>query len=114
MRSACLLILFLASVAFAAEPGPARLLRFPDIHGDRVVFSSGGDLWTASTSGGTAVRLTSHPGLELFGKFSPDGRSIAFRVSARDEHEEIGSGTHTRVVVNVAKFDERVKRKLTL
>ncbi len=78
MRSACLLMLFLASVALAAEPGPARLLRFPDIHGDRVVFSSGGDLWTASTSGGTAVRLTSHPGLELFGKFSPDGRSIAF------------------------------------
>ncbi len=40
-----------------------------------------------------------------------DGRNIHFRVSARDEHEEIGGGTHVRVVVNVARFDERVKRK---
>src|SRR5262245_10386347 len=55
-----------------------RLLRFPDVHGDRVVFTYGGDLWTASTSGGMAMRLTSHPGLELFAKFSPDGKWIAF------------------------------------
>ncbi|MBS1841704.1 MAG: PD40 domain-containing protein [Acidobacteria bacterium] len=55
-----------------------KLLRFPDIHGDKVVFTYGGDLWIASTSGGTATRLTSHPGLELFAKFSPDGKWIAF------------------------------------
>ena len=45
---------------------------------DRIVFSYAGDLWTVGTQGGTAVRLTSNPGLELFGKFSPDGRQIAF------------------------------------
>ena len=55
-----------------------RLLRFPDIRGDRVVFTYGGDLWTAASSGGTATRLTSHPGVELFAKFSPDGKWIAF------------------------------------
>ncbi len=55
-----------------------KLLRFPDVHGDKVVFTYGGDLWTASTSGGMATRLTSHPGLELFAKFSPDGKWIAF------------------------------------
>ena len=55
-----------------------KLLRFPDVHADRVVFSYGGDLWGAPLSGGTAYRLTSHPGLELFAKFSPDGRTIAF------------------------------------
>jgi tricorn protease len=54
------------------------LLRFPDVWHDRIVFSYAGDLWTASTQGGTATRLTAHPGLELFGKFSPDGRHIAF------------------------------------
>jgi len=54
------------------------LLRFPDIWHDRIVFSYAGDLWTSSAAGGTAVRLTSHPGLELFGKFSPDGEQIAF------------------------------------
>ncbi|HKE56183.1 MAG TPA: hypothetical protein VKB46_05770, partial [Pyrinomonadaceae bacterium] len=55
-----------------------KLLRFPDIRGDRVVFTYGGDLWTAPSSGGTATHLTSHPGLEVFAKFSPDGKWIAF------------------------------------
>jgi tricorn protease len=55
-----------------------KLLRFPDIHGDKVAFTYGGDLWTAPANGGTATRLTAHPGLELFAKFSPDGRWIAF------------------------------------
>ncbi len=41
-----------------------------------------------------------------------EGRTIAFRVEVRDEKELIGDGTHERVVVNVAKFDERVQRKL--
>jgi len=55
-----------------------KLLRFPDIHGDKVVFTYGGDLWTAAASGGTATRITAHPGVEVFGKFSPDGKWIAF------------------------------------
>jgi predicted thioesterase len=41
-----------------------------------------------------------------------EGRTIRFRVEARDEKELIGDGTHERVVVNVEKFDERVQRKL--
>lgn len=41
-----------------------------------------------------------------------DGRNISFRVEARDEREPIGGGTHKRVVVNVARFDARVQRKL--
>jgi predicted thioesterase len=41
-----------------------------------------------------------------------DGRTIAFKVEARDERELIGDGTHERVVVNVEKFDQRVQRKL--
>src|SRR5215472_16987931 len=40
------------------------------------------------------------------------GRTITFRVAARDEFEPIGGGTHRRVVVSVARFDERVQRKL--
>ena len=39
-------------------------------------------------------------------------RTIAFKVEARDEREPIGDGTHERVVVNVARFDQRVQRKL--
>lgn len=41
-----------------------------------------------------------------------EGRRIHFKVEARDEHELIGDGTHVRVVVNVARFDERVQKKL--
>ena len=67
-----------ALVAAAPLAAQTRLLRYPDIHGDRVVFTYAGDLWTAPSTGGTAVRLTAHPGLELFAKFSPDGQWIAF------------------------------------
>ncbi|HEV2836013.1 MAG TPA: hypothetical protein VGW58_11880, partial [Pyrinomonadaceae bacterium] len=69
-----LTLLALATGAYAQT----KLLRFPDIRGDRVVFTYAGDLWTAPSSGGNAIRLTSHPGVELFGKFSPDGQWIAF------------------------------------
>lgn len=74
--------LSLAALIALASALPARaqtrLLRFPDIHGDQVAFTYAGDLWTASAHGGTAVRLTAHPGLELFAKYSPDGKWIAF------------------------------------
>ncbi|HET7841586.1 MAG TPA: PDZ domain-containing protein [Terriglobia bacterium] len=55
-----------------------RLMRFPDVYKDQIVFSYAGDLWLVSTSGGVARRITTHPGLELFPKFSPDGKWIAF------------------------------------
>ena len=41
-----------------------------------------------------------------------EGRTITFRVAARDAREPIGGGTHQRVVVSVARFDQRVQRKL--
>ncbi len=41
-----------------------------------------------------------------------EGRTLSFRVEAHDEREPIGGGTHQRVVVNVARFDARVQRKL--
>jgi tricorn protease len=68
--------------AIGLLPVPAaaqtKLLRYPDIAGDRVAFCYAGDLWAAPASGGTATRLTAHAGLELFPKFSPDGTWLAF------------------------------------
>jgi len=55
-----------------------RLLRFPDVYKDKIAFMYGGDLWLASSAGGVARRITSHPGRELFPKFSPDGKWLAF------------------------------------
>ncbi len=62
----------------AASPAESHLMRFPDLSRDSIVFSYAGDLWTVPRAGGTARRLTAHPGEELFPKFSPDGRWIAF------------------------------------
>ena len=75
MRQTPLLLLLLAS---ASLPAQTRLLRFPDCHGDQVVFTYGGDLWKAPLAGGLATHLTSATGVELFARFSPDGRWIAF------------------------------------
>lgn len=73
IRSVLIAILFSASVS-----AQTKLLRFPDIHADRIAFVYGGDIWTAPDGGGRATRLTAHPGLELFPKYSPDGKWIAF------------------------------------
>lgn len=58
--------------------GEARLLRFPATNGQEIVFSYAGDLYKVPVSGGEARRLTSHVGYEMFPRFSPDGRTIAF------------------------------------
>ncbi len=68
-------IALLPAIVWAED---ARLLRFPDINGNQVVFSHGGDLWIVPSSGGQARRLTTSDGLELFPRFSPDGKKIAF------------------------------------
>lgn len=78
IHSAVLAAAVLVLLPFASHASATKLLRFPDVWRDRIVFSYAGDLWTVGTRGGTATRLTSNPGLELFGKFSPDGRNIAF------------------------------------
>ncbi len=65
-------------LALAQQVPEGRLMRFPDIYKDKIVFSYGGDLWLAARDGGIARRITSHPGQELFAKFSPDGKWIAF------------------------------------
>jgi predicted thioesterase len=41
------------------------------------------------------------------------GRAIVFRLKAEDEHEPIGNGTHERIVINVARFDQRMTEKLS-
>jgi len=62
----------------AAASDDQGFLRFPDVHGNEVVFTSEGDLWVAPLAGGTARRLTIHDGEERYARFSPDGRWIAY------------------------------------
>lgn len=77
MRKVSLLLLFLLFL-IQTRAEEARLLRFPATNGNAVVFSYAGDLYQVSINGGTAHRLTSHVGYEMFPKFSPDGKTIAF------------------------------------
>lgn len=73
-----LFTLALAAAAFTAQADEARLLRFPSTDGNQIVFSYGGDLYKAPLAGGQATRLTSHIGYEMFARFSPDSKTIAF------------------------------------
>lgn len=57
----------------------ARLMRFPAMYGNQVVFTYAGDLYTVDRAGGLARKLTNDEnGYEMFARFSPDGKNIAF------------------------------------
>jgi len=72
-----LIVLFLGA-SFLKAQDEARLLRFPTIHGSNLVFTYAGDLYTVGTGGGVARKLTNHVGYEMFARFSPDGKTLAF------------------------------------
>ncbi|MCR5277769.1 MAG: PDZ domain-containing protein [Bacteroidales bacterium] len=81
MKKFSLLILLsalAAAFAVSARADEARLLRFPATNSSEVVFSYAGDLYTVPIAGGEACRLTSHMGYEMFARYSPDGRTLAF------------------------------------
>ena len=50
----------------------------PSLRGDTIVFTSEGDLWTVSTQGGMARRLTTGLGIENKAHISPDGKTVEF------------------------------------
>jgi tricorn protease len=56
----------------------ARMLQYPDVSQTQVVFSYAGDLWVVPKEGGTALKLSSPRGQELYPHFSPDGSQIAY------------------------------------
>lgn len=76
MITVCLILLVISQ--FVAADGVTGYYRFPAIHGDTIVFTAEGDLWTVSASGGLARRITTHQGEESHPSVSPDGRTVAF------------------------------------
>jgi tricorn protease len=60
------------------------LCRFPTLHGNNIVFESGGNLWRVDRGGGIAGRLTTDRGYDLMPRFSPDGTLIAFTADYDD------------------------------
>ncbi len=83
MKKTLLLVALLLTAVGVVDPGAqappeSRLLRFPAIHGNQVVFTYAGDLFTVPVAGGVARRLTTDVGFEMFARFSPDGKTLAF------------------------------------
>ena len=70
-----LAVLFFCSAVAAA---PVRLARHPDYHAGKIAFSYLGDIWVANEDGSNIVRLTDHTARDVYPRFSPDGRWIAF------------------------------------
>lgn len=94
-----LLFCFMIQAQAQQQPDLTRLLRFPDIHDNNIAFVYAGDIWIVNANGGDARRLTSHKGQELFPKFSPDGKWIAFSAEY--------SGTRQIYVMNLAGNEVR-------
>ena len=78
LKTATALLMLTAAAGASAAAPEGRLMRFPSTNGHEVVFTYGGDLYSAPLAGGEARRLTSHLGYEMFPRFSPDGSKIAF------------------------------------
>jgi tricorn protease len=72
---ALLFSIILTAVVFAA---PVRLPRHPDYHAGTITFSYLGDIWVALEDGSNVRRLTDNRAREVYPRFSPDGRWIAF------------------------------------
>ncbi|HEX8635857.1 MAG TPA: S41 family peptidase [Pyrinomonadaceae bacterium] len=71
-------IAFLFVVSAVATAKEARLVRYPHYHQGRVAFGYLGDIWTADETGQNVQRLTVHKGRDVYPRFSPDGKWIAF------------------------------------
>lgn len=83
LQSALILSAFLAlaSAPFVSAQTPPLHRGYytaPAVHGDTLIFTSEGDLWTVGVQGGEAHRLTSDPGRETAARISPDGSTVAF------------------------------------
>lgn len=74
-----LAVIFIAGNIQADESStPMGYFRQPALYKNTVVFTAEGDLWRVGLEGGTAQRLTSHPGQEINAAISPDGKTLAY------------------------------------
>ncbi len=77
-KSQLLMLACLWGVHASAQQVNASLFRYPDVSQTQIAFSYANDIWLVPKEGGTAIRITSPSGVEVFPRFSPDGRKLAF------------------------------------
>ncbi|MFN2502556.1 MAG: S41 family peptidase [Pyrinomonadaceae bacterium] len=97
------LFLFSSISSMAAE---ARLVRYPHYHDGRIVFSYLGDVWSANENGQNIQRLTVNRARDVYPRFSPDGKWIAFS-SERNGNLDVfiipsGGGTAKQITFHSA------------
>lgn len=78
MRRLLCLFVPLVCIQHVSAQIDAALFRYPDVSKKQIIFTYANDLWMIPKDGGTAIKVSSPPGVESFPKFSPDGNSIAY------------------------------------
>lgn len=81
------ILLVSISAISVAQQIDAGLFRFPDVSKTQIAFTYANDIWIMPKSGGTAQKLSSPSGLEVFPKFSPDGKTIAYSANYDGNNE---------------------------
>jgi tricorn protease len=94
----------------ASQPsGAIRLARHPAYHNGRVAFSYLGDIWTANEDGSAPRALTEHRGHDVYPRFSPDGRWIAFSSNRHGNNDvfviPVGGGAPRRLTFHTGNDD---------
>ena len=88
-----IMVSFLSVVLFVSDVAAREPIRLPNNpalspDGKLLAFDWNGDIWVASSHGGEARQLTTHPGKDSQPKFSPDGQEIAF-ISDREGSTQV-------------------------
>ena len=99
-----------------SSPDEARLLRFPSVGGEKIVFTYAGDLYSVPVNGGEANKLTSDVGYEMFSRISPDGSTVAFTAQYDGNTEvytiPINGGTPKRVSYTATSGRDQVGERM--
>jgi TolB protein len=87
-------VLLTASCSGSDDPGPGEVaFAKVDVADKPLLYTSDSsgnlDMWVSAPDGSNATRLTTAPGDEGFGTWSPDGRQIAFVVSTGEGHIDL-------------------------
>lgn len=102
-RYLCLFLLFVTTLT-AAE---VKLLRHPSYHNGKVAFSYLGDIWVANEDGSNPQRLTVHKARDVYPRFSPDGKWIAFSSNRYGNYDvfviSAGGGSPKQLTFNSAQ-----------
>jgi tricorn protease len=109
IRRFFLAVLVVVACGGTAAAGPVKLARHPDYHAGKIAFSYLGDIWTANEDGSAVLRVTDNGAREVYPRFSPDGRWIAFSSNRYGNYDvfivPVAGGTPKRLTYHSTSDD---------